>query len=186
MFLEHSVPQMCPGTNFELHHLGLFPNQVGLVSWLHEFLQQEFEGLVRPEGHTLILITPFLPPICKCGSNITRPTELLWMKLCRISSCSMAFLCHAFPLVDSSCCQPRGDHVCREWDASPPWHWFRDRDKREEKNTNWAHGLMAAILVSWGHCQLPLSQSSPQALLGFMMNNLGFPGAEPGCIGFVW
>lgn len=44
---------------------------------------------------------------------------------------------------------------------------------------------MAAILVSWGHCQLPLSQSSPQALLGFMMNNLGFPGAEPGCIGFV-
>lgn len=58
--------------------------------------------------------------------------------------------------------------------------------KEKGKNTKWAHGLMAAILVSWGHCQLPLSQSNPQALLGFMMNNLGFPGAEPGCIGFVW
>jgi len=44
---------------------------------------------------------------------------------------------------------------------------------------------MPAILVPWGCCQLPLSQSSPQALLGFMMNNLGFPGAEPGGIGPV-
>lgn len=45
--------------------------------------------------------------------------------------------------------------------------------------------LMAALLVPWGHCQVPLNQSSPQALLGFMMNNLSFPGAQPGCIGFV-
>lgn len=44
---------------------------------------------------------------------------------------------------------------------------------------------MASILVHWGHCQLPLSQSSPQALLGFMMNNLGFPDVEQGCVGFV-
>jgi len=42
MFLEHSVPQMWPGTNYELHRLGLFPNQVGLGFKLHEFLQQEF------------------------------------------------------------------------------------------------------------------------------------------------
>lgn len=75
MFLEHSVAQMWLGANYELHHLGLFADQVGLGSKLHEFLQQDFQALVRPEGHTLmILISPFLQPVCKSGCSVTNST----------------------------------------------------------------------------------------------------------------
>lgn len=75
MFLEHSVAQMWLGTNYELHHLELFSDQVGSGSKLREFLQQDFQALARPEGHTLVIaISPFLQPVCKSGCNVTNST----------------------------------------------------------------------------------------------------------------
>lgn len=36
LYLECSVPQMWPGTIFELRHVRLFPNQAALGSQLHD------------------------------------------------------------------------------------------------------------------------------------------------------